>query len=142
MEHLITVSFSIHYVTVYGEELFISIDNGINKFDVRMHTPSLTNRKMTWNPMHLWTITIVMPQRTARWWYTVTKANEPIRVEQLELPREYDFDTHERYFQIVDHWNDYYTSVTPIVCWLRASPISPLGQQEVPLFNLDKLNTD
>ncbi|KAL7714750.1 Uncharacterized protein QTN25_007708 [Entamoeba marina] len=101
MERLITLTFSIHYVTVFGEEIQVMFDNS-------------TVKKLTWNTNHLWTGTISTIPRATRWWYSVIKNGEVVRVEDLEIPREYDFDCKDKYFQIVDHWNDYFTNVTPV----------------------------
>ncbi|ELP94830.1 hypothetical protein EIN_247440 [Entamoeba invadens IP1] len=101
MERLITLSLSIHYITIFGEEVYINFDNGLSK-------------KMVWNENHVWTVTLSIHPRTTRWWYSISNHSQTTRVEDLELPREYDFDTKDKYFQIVDHWDDYYTVVTPI----------------------------
>ncbi|EKE38025.1 hypothetical protein ENU1_178660 [Entamoeba nuttalli P19] len=101
MEHIITLSLSIHYITQYGEELIVNFDNGMSK-------------KMSWNTNHVWTVTLTIPPRSTRWWYSVTRANQIIRIEDLVIPREFDFDSKDRYFEVVDHWNEYFTSVTPI----------------------------
>ena len=101
MEHLITISLSIHYVTRYGEELIVNFDNG-------------NTRKMSWGPNHVWTVTLTIPPRLIRWWYSVSVSNQITRIEDLAFPREYDFDTKDRYFEIVDRWNDHFTNVTPI----------------------------
>ena len=70
---------------------------------------------MTWGPNHLWKAIVQTLPRSTRWWYSVVRDSEVVRVENLEIPREYDFDLKDRYFQIVDRWNDYVTTVTPIV---------------------------
>ena len=101
MEHMITISLSLHYVTKYGEELVVNFDNG-------------NTRKMSWGPNHVWTVTLTIPPRSTRWWYSVSTSNQITRVEDLVFPREYDFDSKDRYFEIVDRWNDHFTNVTPI----------------------------
>lgn len=101
----------------------IMVSQGLNSI-----ATSLTHRKMNWNPGHLWTVTTTQLPRTMRWWYSIHRNNNMERVEDLIIPREYDFDTTERYFQIVDHWDEYLTSVTPIVC-----PYNPITLTNRPL---------
>ena len=69
---------------------------------------------MIWSTGHLWNCTVVIAPRNTQWWYSLISQNVEQRVEDLELPREYDFDCKDKYFQIVDRWNDHFSSVTPI----------------------------
>ncbi|ELP84973.1 hypothetical protein EIN_310060 [Entamoeba invadens IP1] len=99
--HMITISLSIHYVTVFGERIVVNFDNS-------------TTKKLRWDAGHVWKITMTVLPRTMRWWYSVIKDEEVTRVEELDFPREYDFDYNEKYFQIVDHWGSSINSVVPI----------------------------
>lgn len=74
---------------------------------------------MTWTNNNIWTVTITTAPNDLIWWYSVSRENQTERIEDLEIPRRYDFDCKEKYFQIVDKWEDYYTLVTPIVCLIH-----------------------
>ena len=103
MNTAITISFSIHYHTYYGQELQLNLDES-------------TCRKLTWTPGDIWmgTITIIRP-RTIKWWYSVTYNNEIQRIEEIPLPRDYVIDHHHTYYHIYDRWGNPMSSVSPLI---------------------------
>ncbi|EDR26844.1 hypothetical protein EDI_253090 [Entamoeba dispar SAW760] len=118
MNTAITISFSIHYKTNFGEELFLNLDDS-------------TCRKLTWMPGHIWmgTVTVVRP-RSIRWWYSVVKDDSVIRIEDMTYPRTYRLDKLHKYFHVFDRWENPISSVSPLT----------LLEKPTPLISDDQLN--
>ena len=102
MNTAITISFSIHYKTYYGQELLLNLDD-------------TTVRKLTWTSGDIWmgSITIIRP-RNIRWWYSVTYNDSIQRVEEMQLPRTYPLDSQHNHFHIFDRWGNPCSSVSPL----------------------------
>ncbi|ELP92264.1 hypothetical protein EIN_118580 [Entamoeba invadens IP1] len=98
----ITVSFSIHYVTHFGEELCITFDD-------------CTTCKLKWTSGHIWTgaIDLYFP-RLLKWSYTVCCNGKILRVESLESLRQYYVDNSHRLYHVFDQWDNPYPSVSPL----------------------------
>ncbi|ELP91014.1 hypothetical protein EIN_267200 [Entamoeba invadens IP1] len=109
-EGLITISFSINYVTTYGEEVYVSLDD-------------YTCKKLTWTPNHIWkgAVTLLRP-RTLRWSYSVVEGSSIIRTEHLTTPRSYSLDTSHRYYHVFDKWDVSNTNVSPLTFSSITSP--------------------
>ncbi|BFU24480.1 hypothetical protein KM1_013600 [Entamoeba histolytica HM-3:IMSS] len=87
----IPVTFSIHYVTSYGEELYIVFDDGVE-------------RKMSWSNGHIWTIRCCVLPRLTRWWYEVKQSCVVTRIEKDLHSRQYIFEK-DRFYNITDSWD-------------------------------------
>ncbi|ELP85801.1 hypothetical protein EIN_281720 [Entamoeba invadens IP1] len=98
----ITISFSIQYQTIYGEELYVSLDDS-------------SYRKLTWKAGHIWVgnVTIQRP-RTLRWSYSVQYNGVVVRHEQLLYPRQFKFDANHKFFHVFDRWDCTQSSVSPL----------------------------
>ncbi|KAL7719221.1 Uncharacterized protein QTN25_003593 [Entamoeba marina] len=101
-ETSITISFSVHYITEYGQELYVNLDD-------------YTCKKMTWTNGHIWmgSVTVVRP-RTIKWSYSVMKDDTVLRVEDLLYQRFYSLDKIHKYFHVFDRWNNSQSSVSPL----------------------------
>ncbi|KAL7714565.1 Uncharacterized protein QTN25_007871 [Entamoeba marina] len=98
----ITISFSVHYITEYGQELYVNLDD-------------YTCKKMTWTNGHIWmcSITVVRP-RPIKWSYSVMKGDTVLRVEDLLYHRYYSLDKTHKFFHVFDRWNNPHSSVSPL----------------------------
>ncbi|ELP84627.1 hypothetical protein EIN_172720 [Entamoeba invadens IP1] len=118
----ITVAFSIHYQTSYGEELYVILDDS-------------TSRKLTWRPGHIWvgSATIQRP-RTLRWSYTLQNNGQVIRRENLIYPRQYKLDKNHKFFHLFDRWDNSCSNVSPLT-------IHPTGTQDRDFSQNNKSQT-
>ena len=102
MTKKITISFSIHYKTYYGQELYLNLDDS-------------TSRKLQWTENDIWMGTITLPRpRTLRWSYSVYVENTLQRQEQIKMGRRYTIDSKHNYFHIFDQWDMISSSVSPL----------------------------
>ncbi|EKE40759.1 hypothetical protein ENUP19_0298G0042 [Entamoeba nuttalli] len=109
-ENAIVISFSIHYITQYGQELYVNLDD-------------YTCKKLTWTSGHIWkgTITLVRP-RTLKWSYSLLCGEIVLRREELRCPRIYSLDDIHKYYHIYDRWDNPQSSVSPLT--FGALPLS------------------
>ena len=102
MNTAITISFSIHYKTYFGQEIYVNLDDS-------------TCRKLKWTSGDIWqgTVTIVRP-RTIKWCYSVHFEDKIQRNEEIQFPRSYKLDKVHKYFHIFDRWGYLNSSVSPL----------------------------
>ncbi|EDR26128.1 hypothetical protein EDI_024120 [Entamoeba dispar SAW760] len=119
-ENAIVISFSIHYITQYGQELYVNLDDYTCKFVFFLFKPFyfrifLMYRKLTWTSGHIWkgTITLVRP-RTLKWSYSLLCGEIVLRREELKYPRVYSLDDIHKYYHIYDRWDNPQSSVSPL----------------------------
>ena len=102
-EKAFVLSFVIHYVTTYGEEVYLNLDD-------------YTRKKFIWTKGHLWKGTIVLVRpRTLRWTYSIVVDNKVTRTERLLYPREYTITSAHKYYHLYDIWDDPETSASPLI---------------------------
>ncbi|KAL7720051.1 Uncharacterized protein QTN25_002580 [Entamoeba marina] len=85
-----TLTFSIHYVTVFGQNVVINFNDG-------------TSKTMVWKPDHVWTTTYTTKKNEVKWWYTIVCNGKIQRIEQIEQPRSQRI-AHGSCIRIQDRW--------------------------------------
>ncbi|KAL7714441.1 Uncharacterized protein QTN25_007966 [Entamoeba marina] len=114
----ITISFSIHYNTEFGQELYVNLDD-------------YTCRKLTWKPGHIWigSVTVVRP-RTMKWWYSVHHNGQVERVEIMNIQREYLMDNLHKYYHVFDRWGNVNSSVSPLTI-ANSEQVQKVSQSDI-----------
>ena len=98
----ITLDFSIKYITTYGQELYVNMDD-------------YTCKKLIWCDGHVWRGRFILfKPRKITWTYTVVENDRIIRREEMIRQRTYELDDTHKYYHIFDQWDNPRSSVSPL----------------------------